>query len=57
MEYRKMLKFIFKERQKLDDAISDISLSCGGGILNPNTPAADPEKLKKQKGLFKKAGV
>ena len=57
MEYRNMLKFIFEERQKIDDIVSDISLSCGGGVLNPNTPAADPKELKKQKGLFKKAGV
>lgn len=54
MNYKEMLRFIFKERARIDKAVDRILRSNGGRGLQPNTPAANPADLKKQGGLFKR---
>ena len=52
MEYEEMLEYIYNERKKLDDAVNNILLNNGGLTMRPDMPAADPEQIKEQGGLF-----
>ena len=57
MEYNDMLKFIYEERRKMDDAVNAILQKCGRKVMRLVTPAADPKKLKQQGCLFCKVKV